>query len=34
MNRIAYNLIDQAGWLFGLSALIGLLASSGYVLLK
>lgn len=34
MNRAAYYLIDQAGWAFGLATLIGLLASSGYILFK
>lgn len=33
MNRIAFNVIDRAGWIFGLGTLIGLLGSSGYLLL-
>jgi hypothetical protein len=34
MIRISFNLIDRIGWIFGLSTLIGLLASSGYLLFE
>jgi hypothetical protein len=32
MNQVIAHMIDRAGWIFGLTTLFGLLASSGYLL--
>lgn len=32
MNQAVSQIIDRAGWIFGLTTLFGLLASSGYLL--
>ena len=34
MNRIANLVFERVGWVFGLSTLIGLLASTGYLLIE
>ena len=34
MSRASFHAIDRAGWIFGLGTLIGLLASSGYLLFE
>jgi len=34
MNSLKLHLIDRVGWIFGLGALVGLLAGSGYLLFE
>lgn len=34
MNSLKLHLIDRVGWIFGLTTLVGLLATSGYLLFE